>query len=165
MDKQKVEQQKQKILDLLREFCEEKLNQEYFELSERMVQKLGRKRDVPFVTGKPEIWAAAIIHALGTINFLFDKSFEPYLSLDDINDYFGTKKSTTGNKSKQIRDLLKLSYWNNEFSTKNMQDSDPFANLVMVDGFIVPLDSLPEEYQQMIKQARAEGKDISFTTK
>lgn len=165
MDKQKVEQQKQKILDLLREFCEEKLNQEYFELSERMVQKLGRKRDVPFVTGKPEIWAAAIIHALGTINFLFDKSFEPYLSLDDINDYFGTKKSTTGNKSKQIRDLLKLSYWNNEFSTKNMQDSDPFANLVMVDGFIVPLDSLPEEYQQAVKQARAEGKDISFTTK
>ncbi len=165
MDKQKVEQQKQKILELLREFCEEKLNQEYYELSERMVQKLGRKRDVPFVTGKPEIWAVAIIHALGTINFLFDKSFEPYLSVDDINDYFGTKKSTTGNKSKQIRDLLKLSYWNNEFSTKNMQDSDPFANLVMVDGFIVPLDSLPEEYQQMVKQARAEGKDISFTTK
>lgn len=165
MNKLKVEQQKQKILELLRGFCEEKLDQEYLELSERMVQKLGRKRNVPFETGKPEIWAAAIIHALGTINFLFDKSFEPYLSLDDINDYFGTKKSTTGNKSKQIRDLLKLNYLDKEFSTQNMRDSDPFASLVMVDGFIVPLDSLPEQYQQMVKQARAEGKDISFSTK
>lgn len=165
MDKKKIELQKQKILELLREFCAKKLNEEYFELAERMIQKLGRKRNVPFVNGQPEIWAVAVIHALGTINFLFDKSSTPYLSIDNINDFFGTNKSTTGGKSKQIRDLLKLSHWDKEFSTKGMQDSSPFINYVTVDGFIVPLDTLPEEYQQMVQNARAEGKDLSFTTK
>ena len=165
MDKENLKIRQQNILDLVREFCSKKLDEEYFELSERLVQKLGRKRNPPIATGQPQIWAAAIIHTLGTINFLFDKSFEPYISIEDINVYFGTKKSTTGNKSKQIRDLLKLDRWDNEFSVKRMQDSNPFANLVMVDGYIVPVDTLPEEYQRAVRQAREEGKDISFTTR
>jgi hypothetical protein len=165
MDKENLKIRQQNILDLVREFCSKKLDEEYFELSERLVQKLGRKRNPPIATGQPQIWAAAIIHTLGTINFLFDKSFEPYISIEDINVYFGTKKSTTGNKSKQIRDLLKLDRWDNEFSIKRMQDSNPFANLVMVDGYIVPVDTLPEEYQLAVRQAREEGKDISFTTR
>jgi hypothetical protein len=86
-EKQKIEEQKQKILALAQEFCTKKLDEEYSELAEQMIQKLGRKRNVPFVTGKPEIWAAGIIHALGTINFLFDKSTEPYASVDDINNF------------------------------------------------------------------------------
>lgn len=136
-----------------------------FELAERLTQKLGRKRNVPFITGKPEIWAAAIIHALGSINFLFDKSFEPYVSVDELNDFFGTKKSTTGNKSKLIRDLLKLSHWDKEFSTKRMNNSNPFANMVMVDGLIVPVSALPEQYQQAVKEAREKGFDLSFRTR
>jgi len=165
MDKQNLQDRQQKILDLVKEFCANKLDEEYFELSERLIQKLGRKRNPPLATGKPQIWAAAIIHALGQINFLFDKSFAPYVSVDDINTFFGTSKSTTGNKSKQIRDLLKLNLYDNEFSTKKMQDSNPFASYVMVDGLIVLLDTLPEQYQIAVRQARAEGKDISFTTK
>jgi hypothetical protein len=154
MEKQKIEEKQQLILELVRDFCAKKVDEEYVELAEKLLQKLGRKRNVPFITGKPEIWAAAIIHALGTINFLFDKSFEPYLSVNDINDYFGTSKSTTGNKSKQIRELLNLDYWNNEFSTKRLHDSNPFTNLVMVNGFIVPLDILPQQYQQAKRQKK-----------
>jgi hypothetical protein len=165
MDKQQIQERQQKILELVREFCGKKLDEEYFELSERLIQKLGRKRNVPFTTGQTQIWAAAVIHALGTINFLFDKSFEPYVSIDEINNFFGTTKSTTTNKSKQIRDLLKLDRWDNEFSTRRMSESNPIANFVMVDGIIVPLDTLPEQYQIAVKQARAEGKDISFTTR
>ncbi|MBS4028783.1 MAG: hypothetical protein KGZ58_09105 [Ignavibacteriales bacterium] len=165
MDKENIQQRQQIILDLVREFCAKKLNEEYFELSERLVQKLGRKRNVPFATGQPEVWAAGIIHALGTINFLFDKSFEPYVSVNDINLFFGTSKSTTGNKSNQIRNMLKLDQWDDEFSTKKMQESNPYAKLVMVDGLIMSLDMLPEEQQEMVRQARAQGKDISFTTR
>ena len=46
-----------------------------------------------------------------------------------------------------------------------MHGANPFKNLVMVDGFIVPLNTLPIEYQQVVRQARAEGKDITFTSK
>lgn len=165
MDKQNLLDRQQRILELGKEFCSTKLDEEYFELTERLVRKLGRKRNPPFETGQPQVWAAAIIHALGTINFLFDKSFEPYVSIDDINLFFGTSKSTTGNKSKQIRDMLKLNLWDKEFSTKKMQSSNPYASLVMVDGLIVQVDTLPEQYQQAVRQARSEGKDISFTTR
>jgi hypothetical protein len=165
MDKQNLLDRQQKILDLVQEFCAKQLNEEYFELAERLIKKLGRKRNPPFETGQLQVWAAAIIHAVGSINFLFDKSFEPYVTIDDINSFFATSKSTTGNKSKQIRDMLKLDLWNNEFSTVRMQNSNPFAKLVMVDGLIVPVHTLPEQYQQAVSQARAEGKDISFTTR
>ena len=37
-------------------------------------------------------------------------------------------------------------------------------NIVMVDGFIVPLDSLPPEYQQLVKEARTRGEDLKFFT-
>lgn len=164
MDKEKLKRRQQNILDLVRDFCSKRLDEEYFELSERLVQKLGRKRHPPFATGQPHIWAAAVIHALGTINFLFDKSFEPYISLEDIHEYFGTKRTTTAAKSKQICDLLKLQHWDNEFSTKRMQNNNPFDNLVMVDGLIVPLSTLPEHLQKIVREARANGKDIAFAT-
>ncbi len=165
MDKQVNQERHQKILDLIKDFCAKKLNDEYFGLSERIVQKLGRKKSQPLATGQLQIWAASVIHALGTINFLFDRSFEPYVSIDEINNYFGTNKTTTGAKSKQIRDLLKLNIWDSEFSTKSMSNNNPFADLVMVNGLAVPLDTLPEEYQIAVCQARAEGKDISLTTR
>jgi len=165
MEKQKILERQQVILDLVGEFCKEKLDNDYFELSKNLTLKLGRKRNVPFITGQPKVWAAAIIHALGSINFLFDKSFEPYVTLDELNDFFGTTKSTTGNKSKQIRDLLKLNYYDKEFSTGKMQGANPFKSMVMVDGFIVQLETLPIEYQQLVRQARAEGKDITLTSK
>jgi hypothetical protein len=165
MDKEKIMEKQKQIIQLAKNFCSEKLNEEYAVLAEKLVCKLGRKRNIPFVTGQSQIWAAAVIHALGTINFLFDKSSEPYASIDEINDFFGTKKSTTGNKSKEIRDLLKLSYWDSEFSTGRMADNNPYADLVMVDGLIVPISALPEEYQVIARQVKAEGGKISFSTK
>ena len=165
MEKEKVIEKQQEIIQLTKNFCNEKLNEEYAVLVEKLICKLGRKRNVPFVAGQTAIWAAAVIHALGTINFLFDKSSKPYISIDDINDFFGTKKSTTGNKSKEIRDLLKLGYWDREFSTKRMANNNPFANFVMVDGFMMPVSELPEEYPEIARQVKAEGGSISFSTK
>jgi hypothetical protein len=37
--------------------------------------------------------------------------------------------------------------------------------MVMVDGFIVPLDTLPDYLQQIVKDTRARGEDIEFFTK
>jgi hypothetical protein len=125
---------------------------------------MGRKREVPFQRGQLEIWAAAVVYSIGSINFLFDKSFEPYMTAEQISDYFGTKKSTVSTKAAQIKDMFKLSYYSPEFSTQKMNDSNPFNNLVMVDGFIVPLDTLPIELQQRVKDARALGGDLEFTT-
>ena len=165
MDKEEKNNKEQQLIELVSNFCKEKLNEEYDFLCAKLIKKLGRKRAVPFMTGRLEIWAASVVYTIGSLNFLFDKSFEPYISSNEIHDYFGTKSSTVTGKSKQIRDMLKLSYFNNEFSTSKMNDHNPFNTIVQVNGLFVPLDSISEEYQKMVKEARAGGKDISFSTR
>jgi hypothetical protein len=95
---------------------------------------------------------------------LKSRSFEPYSSIDDINAFFGTKKTTTGSKSKEIRDLFKLRHYDKDFSTKYMQESNPFAQMIMVDGMIMPITILPEELQAQVRQIKAAGGNISLTT-
>lgn len=164
MTKQEIKQKEEELLKMTGAFCAQKLDNEYLLLCEKLIKKLGRKRDVPFQRGKLEIWAAAVIYAIGSINFLFDKSFEPYVTSNQISEYFGTKNSTVSNKAGEIRDIIGLTIYDSEFSTQKMAASNPFNNLVMVDGFIVPIDTLPDEFQKMVIDARAKGEDIEFHT-
>jgi len=164
MTKEEIKNKEKELLELTRSFCSQKLDDDYYQLCEKLILKLGRKRDVPFKSGKIEIWAAAVIHSIGSINFLFDKSFEPYLTAEQISEYFGTKKSTVSNKAKQIKDMFKMGYYDPDFSTQYMTESSPFYDMVMVNGFIVPLSSIPEDLQEMVKKERAAGRDIKFTT-
>ncbi|WP_396170630.1 DUF6398 domain-containing protein [Flavobacterium sp.] len=165
MTKQEIKEKEAKLLEITGAFCAQKLDDEYFYLCEKLIKKMGRKRDVPFQRGKLEIWAAAIVHAIGSINFLFDKSFKPYITSDQISEYFETKNSTVSNKAREIRDMFNLSYYSPEFSTQKMNGSNPFNNMVMVDGFIVPLSTLPDNLQQQVREARAIGRDIEFSTR
>jgi len=162
--KQEIKDREELLIGMTKTFCAEKLDEDYSQLCEKMIKKLGRKRDVPFQRGKPEIWAAAVVYALGSINFLWDKSFEPYMTTDEICQYFGTKKSTVSNKAHEINEMLKLGYFNPEFSTQHISQSNPLNEMVMVNGFIVPLKSLPEDVQKMVREARAMGKDVELRT-
>jgi hypothetical protein len=138
----KVAERKEELLKLVQSFCQSHLDEEYEQLSVKMVEKLGRKRNVPFMSGRLESWAAGIIHALGTINFLFDKNTQPFVTAHDICNYFGVAQSTSSQKSKAIRDMFKLNYFDDEFSTEANQERNPFNNLVSMNGFIVPKDLL-----------------------
>lgn len=164
MAKEDIKKREKQLLDLTGAFCSQQLDDEYFQLCEKLILKLGRERDVPFKRGKIEIWAAAIVYAIGSINFLFDKSFEPYMPAEQISEYFGTKNATVSNKARQIKDMFGLWHFSPEFSTQHMNESNPFNDMVMVDGLIVPLSSIPENLQEMVRKERAEGRDIEFTT-
>ena len=159
-----IKEREKKLIEMTDAFCLEYLNQEYMILCGKLIKKLARKREVPFKRGKLEIWAAAVIYTIGSINFLFDKSSEPYISSDLINQSFNTKKTTVSAKASKLKKLFDLWYFSPDFSTKEMEKSSPFNNMVMVDGIIVPMSNLPEETQQMIRQARSEGKDVEIVT-
>jgi hypothetical protein len=165
MEKEQIKKREQELIELTGIFCKQNLDQDYFELCEKLVKKMGRKRDVPFRSGKIEIWAAAVVYAIGSINFLFDKSFEPFATPNQISEHFGTKNSTVSNKARQIKDMFKMDHYSSEFSTQKMVESNPFNSMVMVDGFMVPLSSIPEELQEMVKAERAQGRDIQFSSK
>lgn len=150
----KIEEKKQALISMTTEFCDKYLDEEYKHLCEKLIQKMSRKRGAPFLYGGIEIWAAAVVHAIGSINFLFDKSFKPYVSASDICSYFRVSKSTVSQKAKVIRDMFKMRYWDREFSTSKTRESDPFANMVMVNGMIADISTLPKEFQETIRQRK-----------
>ena len=112
------------LIEMVKGFSDEYLDEEYKKLNIRLVEKLGRKQDVPFKRGKLENWAGGIVYTIGQLNFLFDDSFHPYATPDDISSYFGIKKKTAANKARDIRKLLNLKLGDEEFSTELVLESD-----------------------------------------
>lgn len=138
--KEKVQEKKTQLMELTKEFSQQYLNEEYDSVIEKLINKMARKREVPFLTGRIEIWAAAVIHALGTVNFLFDRASVPYVAVTEIFQFFGTKQSTTTQKSKRIRDMFNMGYFDSEFTTKTINQANPFNNLTTINGLLVPKD-------------------------
>lgn len=126
MDKAEIKAREDEIVKMAVSFCNEKIDAEYASLCEKMVRKLGRKRTNPLERGRLEIWAAAVVYTIATMNFLFDKSFEPYLPSSEIYEHFGVTSSTISQKARQIRAMLKLRpYWDPDFSTAEMAANNP----------------------------------------
>lgn len=136
------------ITALTNEFCDKHLNEEYAQLARQMTAALCRKRPSPLSRGKPNTWACGIIYALGFVNFLFDKSHEPYLSATELCEGFGVSKSTGANKSREIRDLMNLSQFDPNWCLPSLMEKNPLAWLLMVDDLIVDARNLPLSVQE-----------------
>lgn len=143
--KDQIKQKKQEIIDLARKLCKEKISEEYADLAEKLIRKMGRKREVPFVHGSSEIWATAVIHVLGSINFLFDKTFLPYISPAELSAYYGLNKNTVSSKSRQIETLMNLAAFDPDFSTEYMRKNNPFNNMIMNENGLLLFDD--EEFE------------------
>lgn len=130
-DKALIQEKMETLIEMTAAFCSTHLDEDYKQLSEKLIRKMARKWDVPFLYGRIEIWAASIIYALGTINVLFDKRFEPHITPDTICTYFRTSKSTTYQKSKKIRDMFSIKYGDKEFSTPYILENDPLSHLMI----------------------------------
>ena len=59
----------------------------------------------------------------------------------------GVPKSTMANKSKRIRDLLRLGPFDHEFCRRELLEQSPVAWLVVVNGIVVDARWLPPELQ------------------
>lgn len=136
------------IVALSDAFCSEHLNAEYAQLSRQMTAALARKRPSPLLSGKANTWAAGIVHALGTVNFLFDKTQTPHMSAEELAAGFGLSKSTTGNKSKAIRDLLDIGVFDPAWTLPSMIDKNPMIWMITVNGLIVDARSAPRAIQE-----------------
>jgi hypothetical protein len=66
------------ILAITDQACAACLDDEYAELSRRLVARLARKRPWPLARGEARIWAAGAIYAIGQLNLLFDRSQKPH---------------------------------------------------------------------------------------
>lgn len=127
-----IRPQFEEIGEIMRNVCRDHIDDEYYYLGILLLEKLARKRPSPLLAGKTDVWAAGILTALGKINFLFDKSSAPYISRDDLAGYCGVKQSTATGKSKQIRDMFQMGYWDSRFSTQRMHDGNPYPSFYSI---------------------------------
>lgn len=137
------------IIALIDDVCEQHLSDEYALLSRQLAAALARKRPPPIQRGKPEIWACAIVYAIGTVNFLFDKSQAPYMSSDELCAAFGVKKSTASNKAKTIRGMFDMYQMDPDWSLPSRLDDNPLVWMIEVNGFIVDVRHAPRETQEV----------------
>ena len=130
------------VLELTDRFCAEHLDGEYAELCRRLIGMLGRKRPSPLQRGDLSIWAGAVVYTIGSLNFLFDPSQVPHRSASELCNLMGVSQATVANKSRGIRNQLKLAPFDEELSRREIAEHSPFRNLVEVGGLLVPLDLL-----------------------
>jgi hypothetical protein len=137
----------EQVIALTDKVCADLLDEEYAGLARHVVAKLARKRPSPLQSGRAATWSGGVVWALGQVNFLFDRSSEPYVAHDDLADAFGLSKSTLGQKAKQIRDMLKMTWGTPEFLRGDRIDDNPMIWFIMVNGMSFDARSLPLEIQ------------------
>lgn len=140
------------IVALLDLFCAQNLNEEYAQLSRELAAALARKRPSPLARGKPEIWACGIVHALGRVNFLFDPAQTPHIRADALYAAFGVKASSTGNKSKLIRDMFGMHQFDPNWCLPSQLGRNPLVWMLQVNGFMVDVRHMPREVQEIAYQ-------------
>jgi len=129
-------QRLEEINTLIAAFCKQQLTDDYLSYALELSGRLSRKRHVDISSGRVEVWAAAIVYVIARLNFLFDKENPHCITVDTICDFFGTKKSTTGNKATNIEKTCNLHLGEPGLCLPEITDRLTFYRTS--DGFIVP---------------------------
>lgn len=136
------------IVGMTDPICKEHLDDEYARLCRELAAALCRKRPSPLTQGRVETWACGIVYAIGTVNFLFDKSQTPYLSAGDLCKLFGVSKSTGSTKARAIAKMLQIGTFDPRWYRPSKLGENPLAWMVEVNGFIVDARYQPREFQE-----------------
>jgi hypothetical protein len=144
----KLQPRYEEITAVIDAVCQEYLNDEYADMSRKMAAALARKRPSPLQSGRANTWACGIVYTIGFVNFLFDKSFPPYIGAEDLCAAFGVAKSTGYNTSKKIRDLFDLIQFDPRWTLPSLVDQNPFAWMISVDGLMIDARYAPSYIQE-----------------
>ncbi len=136
------------IVTLTDIFCKTHLDEEYAQLARQATAALCRRRPSPLATGYVETWACGIVYALGSANFLFDKSQTPSMSAGDLCAAFRVSKSTGAAKSKKVRDVLGMGQLDPRWCRPSKLADNPMVWMIMVNGLIVDVRHLPRDLQE-----------------
>ena len=137
------------IVALTDAFCRARLDEEYAQLARQATAALCRKRPSPLATGNLKTWACGIVYALGSANFLFDKSQQPTMCATDLCAGFGVSQSTGSAKAKVVRDALGMGQMDPQWYRPSKMEDNPLAWMIMVDGFVVDVRQMPRDIQEV----------------
>lgn len=126
----------------------EHLNSEYADYARRMAAALARKRPSPLESGQPRTWAAAIVYAVGWVNFLSDPAQDPHLSTADLAEKSGVGESTIAAQFRKIRNALGLRRFAPEWTLPGKLADNPLVWLLTVNGLPMDVRHAPREVQE-----------------
>lgn len=135
------------VVTLTDAVCQDHLDQEYRDLARAMAAALCRKRPSPLASGQPRTWACGIIHTLGQLNFLSDKSSQPFMTTADVSAAFGVGQSTASAKARLISDALRTHRMDPTWMLTSLVDRNPLIWMTEVNGLLVDLRDAPRELQ------------------
>jgi len=137
------------ISKILVDYSAEYLNKEYEELCLHALEKLCRKRPSPLKSGRSNTWAAGIVYAIGSNNFIFDKSQPVHMAAKELVEPFGVAVSTASSKAAMIRKMLKIDYFNAEWCLPSEIADNAMLWMVSIDGLPYDARMLPVEAQEV----------------
>ena len=128
--------------------CGEHLNEEYAQLCRRLAAALCRKRPSPVTRGRIDSWACGIAYALGSVNFLSDKSQTPHATMVELCGWFGVSPATGAAKAAEIRRIFKMHQMDPEWCLPSKLDDNPLVWFITVNGFPMDARYAPPEVQE-----------------
>ena len=129
-------------------FCREHLNEEYAQLSRKLAAALARKRPSPIAQGKPLAWACAIVYALGSVNFLWDKTQTPHMSAGELCEGFGVSKGTGSARARIITKTFGMYQMDPHWCLPSLMDGNPYVWMLSVNGILMDIRYAPREAQE-----------------
>ena len=129
-------------------FCKQQLNAEYADLCRTLAGALARKRPSPLLQGDPNIWACAILCAIGRVNFLFDKTQSPHLSTGESCSLFGLSQNTVSTKARKIMKMMGMFELDPRWCLPSFVPDNPLVWLIEVDGFLLDARDAPRDVQE-----------------
>ena len=151
-ENERIPQVMQSVFDatmgMIEPVCRQHLNEEYAQMCRRLAGTLARKRPSPLAGGRVEIWACAIVHAVGSVNFLFDRSQTPHLRADQLCQLFGVSQRTAAAKAGLIQKMLNMGPFDPHWCLPSKLAQNPLAWMIQVDGMIVDARHAPRHIQE-----------------
>lgn len=143
-----MQEKYEEISKIIIDYSKEYLNKEYEKLCLHALEKLCRKRPSPLKSGKGVSWAAGIIYAIGSNNWIFDKSQPIHMTGKELAAPLGVAASTASSKAAEIKKMLKINYSSAEWCLPSMTADNPMLWMVSINGLAIDARMLPVELQE-----------------
>ena len=144
----------EEVEKLIMSFSENNLSDEEESICLHIWERLARKRTLEITRTRLDIWAAAVIWSFCRANFKYEEG----VTLELLCSFFNNKRCTVGNKAGEISRMLKIDFFNPEFTTERIQEENPLNTLTVTgDGLIVPRDEVVSTGEQLAFYRRLRG--------
>jgi len=131
------------VAALLEQFGQTHLDPELTGFTMELWRRLCRRQTLDCRRGKPQIWAAAVVHVIARINFLFDRAQPVHLTFDTVSGCFQANKTTIGSKAAEIERALRLRQ-HSEPGLCRSEFIDKFTTVQLSNGMLVSLQTAKE---------------------